>query len=166
MLAKLVPDIQKTAELVQEINAASREQTMGSDQINVAIQQLNQVIQQNAGAAEEMSATAEELSAQAEQLQEGISHFKVDGVAQKTEPAAVWSSLRQAKPVAVPKIGMYKPAVASAVPAKAIGEGWGEERASAQSRKPAAFQAHRSSGVILTMPKGAGDARDDEFEKF
>ncbi|HEY5999041.1 MAG TPA: methyl-accepting chemotaxis protein, partial [bacterium] len=69
MLAKLVPDIQKTAELVQEISAASKEQTSGADQINSSIQQLNQVIQQNAGAAEEMASTAEELSSQAEQLQ-------------------------------------------------------------------------------------------------
>jgi len=77
MLAKLVPDIQKTAELVQEISAASKEQTTGADQINSAIQQLNQVIQQNAGAAEEMSSTSEELSAQAEQLQSAIAFFKV-----------------------------------------------------------------------------------------
>src|SRR3990172_794548 len=77
MLAKLVPDIQKTAELVQEISAASKEQTMGAEQINGAIQQLNQVIQQNAGAAEEMSSTAEELSSQAEQLQSTIAFFKV-----------------------------------------------------------------------------------------
>jgi methyl-accepting chemotaxis protein len=73
MLAKLVPDIQKTAELVQEISAASKEQTTGADQINSSIQQLNQVIQQNAGAGEEMSSTAEELSSQAEQLQSTIS---------------------------------------------------------------------------------------------
>ncbi len=78
MLAKLVPDIQKTSELVQEISAASKEQTSGADQINGAIQQLNQVIQQNAGAAEEMSSTAEELSSQAQQLQGTISFFKVD----------------------------------------------------------------------------------------
>jgi methyl-accepting chemotaxis protein len=78
MLAKLVPDIQKTAELVQEISAASKEQTTGADQISVAIQQLNQVIQQNAGAAEEMASTAEELSSQADQLQSTISFFKVD----------------------------------------------------------------------------------------
>ena len=77
MLAKLVPDIQKTAELVQEISAASKEQTMGADQINSSIQQLNQVIQQNAGAGEEMSSTAEELSSQAEQLQSTISFFKI-----------------------------------------------------------------------------------------
>ncbi len=78
MLAKLVPDIQKTAELVQEISAASKEQTSGSAQINSAIQQLNHVIQQNAGATEEISATAEELSSQAEQLRGTIAFFKVE----------------------------------------------------------------------------------------
>jgi methyl-accepting chemotaxis protein len=77
MLNRLVPDIQKTAELVQEISASSREQDTGASQINKAIQQLDQVIQQNAGAAEEMSSTAEQLSSQAEQLQSTISFFKV-----------------------------------------------------------------------------------------
>jgi methyl-accepting chemotaxis protein len=80
MLAKLVPDIQKTAELVQEITASSKEQSSGADQINGAIQQLNQVVQQNAGAAEEMASTAEELSSQADQLQTTISFFRVDGL--------------------------------------------------------------------------------------
>ena len=79
MLARLVPDIQKTAELVQEITASSKEQSGGADQINGAIQQLNQVVQQNAGAAEEMASTAEELSSQADQLQITISFFKVNG---------------------------------------------------------------------------------------
>ncbi|SNB46530.1 methyl-accepting chemotaxis protein [Geobacter sp. DSM 9736] len=78
LLAKMVPDIQKTSELVQEISAASREQDTGAEQINKAIQQLDQVIQQNASAAEEMSSTAEELSSQAEQLQASIAFFKVD----------------------------------------------------------------------------------------
>ncbi len=77
MLNKIVPDIQKTAELVQEIAAASREQNSGVEQINQAIQQLDQVIQQNASAAEEMSSTAEELSSQAEQLQSTMAFFKV-----------------------------------------------------------------------------------------
>ncbi len=76
MLRKLVPDIQKTAELVQEISAASKEQTSGADQINSAIQQLNQVIQRNAGASEEMASTAEELSSHAQQLQMSIEYFK------------------------------------------------------------------------------------------
>ena len=47
MLSKLVPDIQRTAELVEEISAASREQNAGASQINTAIQQLDKVTQQN-----------------------------------------------------------------------------------------------------------------------
>jgi len=77
MLSKIVPDIQRTAELVQEITASSNEQNSGAEQINNAIQQLNQVIQQNASASEEMSSTAEELSSQAEFLNEAISFFKL-----------------------------------------------------------------------------------------
>ncbi|KPK01107.1 MAG: chemotaxis protein, partial [Nitrospira bacterium SG8_35_4] len=77
MLKKLVPDIQKTAELVQEINASSNEQNSGAGQINKAIQKLDQVIQQNAGAAEEMASTAEELASQAGQLQDTVSFFKI-----------------------------------------------------------------------------------------
>ncbi len=79
MLSKLVPDIQKTSELVQEISAASNEQNSGAGQINSAIQQLDSVIQQNASATEEMASTSEELASQAQQLQDTISFFKVDG---------------------------------------------------------------------------------------
>jgi methyl-accepting chemotaxis protein len=79
MLAKLVPDIQKTAELVQEISAASKEQSGGTNQINGAIQQLNRIVQQNAGAAEEMSTMSEELASQSNQLQNTISFFRIGG---------------------------------------------------------------------------------------
>ncbi len=79
MLAKLVPDIQKTAELVQEISASSKEQASGADQINASIQQMNQVVQQNAGAAEEMASTAEELASQADQLTTTMGFFKLNG---------------------------------------------------------------------------------------
>lgn len=78
MLEKLVPDIQKTAELVQEISASSNEQNAGVEQINKAIQQLDQVIQQNASATEEMASTSEELSSQAQQLQDTISFFRIN----------------------------------------------------------------------------------------
>ena len=74
----LVPNIQKTAELVQEIAASSREQDAGADQISKSIQQLDAVIQQNASASEEMASTAEELSGQSEQLAEMISFFVMD----------------------------------------------------------------------------------------
>lgn len=76
MLRKLVPDIQKTAELVQEIRTASHEQNMGAEQINKAIQQLDQITQQNSTNSEEMAATAEELAEQAEQLQKTVTFFK------------------------------------------------------------------------------------------
>ncbi|MBI2418858.1 MAG: chemotaxis protein [Ignavibacteriales bacterium] len=75
MLTKLVPDITKTAELVQEITAASNEQNTGASQINKAIQQLDQVIQQNAAASEGLSTTANDLTTQAEQLQSIMSFF-------------------------------------------------------------------------------------------
>ncbi|MFW5734180.1 MAG: methyl-accepting chemotaxis protein [Oceanidesulfovibrio sp.] len=78
MLAKLVPDIQKTAELVQEIAASTVEQDAGAEQINKAVQQLDQVIQQNASAAEEMASTSEELSSQAEQLLGSMGFFRLD----------------------------------------------------------------------------------------
>lgn len=78
MLNQIVPDIQRTADLVQEITASSREQDTGAEQINNAIQQLNEIIQQNSAASEEMAATSEELLSQAEALQNTISYFKID----------------------------------------------------------------------------------------
>ncbi len=108
MLAKLVPDIQKTAELVEEISAGSREQNVGANQINTAIQQLDKVTQQNTSAAEEMSATSEELAGQADQLQTAISYFRIDE-AETSRPQ------RQSKPAAAAK----KPSLREAVMAKA-----------------------------------------------
>ncbi|MGA2887489.1 MAG: methyl-accepting chemotaxis protein [Terracidiphilus sp.] len=75
MLDKLVPDIQRTAELVQEITAASKEQDTGAEQINKALQQLEKVIQQNASASEEMASTTEELTGQSDQLVSALSFF-------------------------------------------------------------------------------------------
>jgi methyl-accepting chemotaxis protein len=86
LLQKLVPDIRRTAELVQEISAACKEQDTGAEQINKAIQQLDQVIQQNAGASEEMASTAEQLASQAEQLQGTIAFFKFEEFAPVSRP--------------------------------------------------------------------------------
>ena len=94
LIDNIIPDIQRTAELVQEINAASNEQTSGADQVNRAIQQLDEVIQQNASVAEEMSSTAEELTAQAQAMQDSVIVFKVE----QTTPADVRKSMhRQAE---------------------------------------------------------------------
>lgn len=78
LLEKIVPDIQKTAVLVQEIAAASLEQNSGASQVNNAIMQLNTVTQRNASASEEMSSSAEELASQAEQLKELVAFYKTD----------------------------------------------------------------------------------------
>ena len=78
VLSEMVPSISKTADLVKEISAASREQRLGLDQVNTAISQLSVATQTNAAASEELTATAEELSTQANQLQEMMQFFKTD----------------------------------------------------------------------------------------
>jgi len=75
LLDSILPEIQKTSELIQEITASSAEQSSGADQINTAMSQLDKVIQQNAGAAEELASTAEELSAQSASLQSMMQFF-------------------------------------------------------------------------------------------
>ena len=74
----MVPAIRKTADLVQEMSAASSEQSSGVGQINSAVGQVNQTTQQNASSSEELAATSEEMSSQAEQLQQTMSFFKLD----------------------------------------------------------------------------------------
>jgi methyl-accepting chemotaxis protein len=80
LLNELVPAIRKTAELVQEVAAASREQAAGVAQMNKAVSQVDQVTQRNASAAEELTSTAEELAAQAESLQQLMAFFRVAGM--------------------------------------------------------------------------------------
>jgi methyl-accepting chemotaxis protein len=77
VIRAIVPDIQKTAELVREIAVGSREQTSGVEQIDKALAQLDQVIQQNASAAEQLASMAEELSGQAESMKGALRFFKV-----------------------------------------------------------------------------------------
>jgi methyl-accepting chemotaxis protein len=77
LLGQIVPSINKTSDLVQEISAASEEQSEGVDQINSAMGQLNTITQQNASSSEELSATAEEMSSQAQQLQSVMSFFTI-----------------------------------------------------------------------------------------
>jgi methyl-accepting chemotaxis protein len=78
LLDAMLPSINKTSDLVQEISAASEEQASGVGQINTAMNQLNQITQQNASSSEQLAATSEELSSQAEQLQQTMSFFRID----------------------------------------------------------------------------------------
>ena len=77
LLDRMVPNIRKTSDLVQEITAASEEQSAGVGQINAAVGQMSQTTQQNAASSEELAATAEEMSSQAEQLQQAMAFFKL-----------------------------------------------------------------------------------------
>ena len=77
LLDQMVPNIRKTSDLVQEITAASEEQSAGVGQINAAVGQLSQTTQQNASSSEELAATAEEMSSQAEQLQQTMGFFRL-----------------------------------------------------------------------------------------
>jgi methyl-accepting chemotaxis protein len=86
IMSQIIPDIQQTAQLVQEIAASCVEQSHGAGQISIAMRHLDQVVQQNAAAAEQMASTSEELSAQASALQSSIAFFRIGDPG--TEPAA------------------------------------------------------------------------------
>ncbi|MBF0182878.1 MAG: methyl-accepting chemotaxis protein [Magnetococcales bacterium] len=88
MLSKLVPEIQKTADQVQNIAQVSREQDQSAEQINRSMQHMDQAIQRNAGTSEEMAATSEQLSAQADALQEAIAFFKTESAASGNRPSS------------------------------------------------------------------------------
>jgi methyl-accepting chemotaxis protein len=137
MLARLVPDIRQTSDLVQEISASSKEQSASAQQINDAIQVLNQVIQRNAGSAEEMASTAEELSSQSEMLLRTMTFFKVAKGAKGGEEAP-HQEARRPFPTARPL-----PGALSLV----------------RQSKPAGAKIHLASPV-------AADSRDMEFERF
>jgi methyl-accepting chemotaxis protein len=85
ILQRLVPNSQKTAELVQEISVANSEQYSGAEQINKAIQQLDQIVQQNSATAEQIAASAEEFAQQSELLQEAARFFSVKEVGTSLE---------------------------------------------------------------------------------
>lgn len=105
-LQELVPAIRRTADLVQEVAAASREQASGLAQINQAMSQVDQVTQRTASAAEELASTSEEMAAQAESLQELVGFFRVGdswSSASATHPAA-HPATHPASPAAAPRL--------------------------------------------------------------
>lgn len=142
LMMTLVPEIEKTAQLVQEIAAASIEQNAGADQVNSAIQQLNQVTQQNAAASEEMATSSEELASQADQLLEIVSYFKLDEVKarQQTKTTPLKSLVN--KPLVKTRSTTSAPATRKTVTPNA-------------PRK-------ESKGVALHL----GQSSDDEYERF
>jgi methyl-accepting chemotaxis protein len=157
LLNAIVPAIQKTADLVQEINAASSEQKNGADQINKAIQQLDQVIQQNAAAAEEMSSTAGDLNGQAEQLQTAVAFFKTGNTGGRTDKKHGRQISSRPMADSRDRGGMKK----LALPQKTA-----EKRPAPMAPRP--VQAEKAAGYSLDMADGRGkrDVQDSEFERY
>ena len=137
MLEKMVPDIRKTAELVQEISAASKEQNAGAGQINQAIAQLDQVVQQNASSAEEVSSTAQALAGQAQLLLNSMRFFKSKPTGGKDRQKAL-----PAGEQAVPSD--------SAAPEEDIGQHPPEDE----------------TDTLMNMQGAVNDSLDETFERF
>lgn len=158
MLAKLVPDIQKTAELVQEISAASSEQNSGADQINKAVQQLDQVIQQNASASEQvastsevLTSTSEDLASQAEQLRKTMRFFKIDNASRKTADYTEEDGVAQ------------KSGTEGRSPENKNGREIGEQDSDAKSGK----RAGKTAGYdAKTDDEGEWEEYDSDFERY
>jgi methyl-accepting chemotaxis protein len=138
MLNELVPDIQRTADLVQEIAAACTEQDAGAEQINLALQQLDQVVQHNASASEQMAATSEELAGQAEILQSAMEFFNIGSGWDEEEP----------QPAVVQVGTARRPQLVATEPPQPIGP--------SRSRR-------EWDGAVAAR---AADTEQDEFERF
>jgi methyl-accepting chemotaxis protein len=149
-ILQVVPDINKTADLVAEISAASREQSVGVDQIARAITQLDTVIQQNASASEEMASMAEELSGQAEQLASAIAFFKIED---------------QSGPVSR-KASTSKKAAASDVKPHQVKIAHTIQNIAEKPAKPVPGTPSGKTGIILRLDKSKDSPSDADFEEF
>jgi methyl-accepting chemotaxis protein len=146
LLGKILPDVQKTSELVQEITAASREQDAGATQINKAVQQLDQVIQQNAASSEETSTTSDELAGQASQLQTAIAFFKIDGSPLTTTRAPAKHLVQHTTLTHASRLSPRRKAT--------------EKR---EAPKPAGASGDHHKGMTISLN---GDREDNDFEAF
>jgi len=143
IMQAIVPDVQKTAGLVQEIAAASREQGSGIEQINKAMIQFDSVVQQNASASEELASMSEELSGQSEQLASAIEFFKIGGAG-----------------AAAPRAAGSEAAPGRGARAKALQEPQAEAEAKGRPAK---------RSLALAKPqadRGASRVADSDFEEF
>ncbi len=88
LLKGIIPDIEKTSDLVREISAASSEQSSGIGQINSAVQQLNDITQKYAASAEELAATSQQLAAKSQELRESVGYFKLSDKVMNTSASS------------------------------------------------------------------------------
>ncbi len=166
LISRLIPDIQKTAELVSEINSASVEQTTGANQISSAVDQFGTIVQENAAASEQLASTSEELAAQTEHLRGIVTQImtgETETVSeQKQQPA---ESKKAAEPAvkkrrsftSVPSNGYQKPAKQQ--------NGQLNGHNGAMPITAARIQNNHSDGFDYEMAN-ARDEIDHQFEKI
>ena len=184
-IAALIPEIKRTAELVQEISAASNEQNSGAEQINAAIMQLDKVVQQNASASEESASMSEELAGQAEQMQATMKFFtvkekaketaRVEGkmlsasVAKPTAPTAPKATVTQPAPNLAKKSAKAPTPVAEPQPVVADKSSAGKNAAekSSADKGPSRLPLTGIHIVLDEEVKQSGkDAIDSDFQEF
>jgi methyl-accepting chemotaxis protein len=150
VISTIVPDIRKTAELVQEIASASHEQSLGIEQIQKAMAQLDTVIQQNATASEEMAGMSEELTGEAENLKQTMSYFNVTD---KGGDSSLKPESETKKPVTSDTRAVYKRMTTAR----------GETRtAPKQLKKPTVARY----GIVPVDQSRSGEKVDPDFEEF
>lgn len=172
MLNRIVPDIQRTADLVQEISSACSEQNTGADQINRAMMQLDQVVQQNASAAEEMASTSEELQGQAEQLQKAIAFFRTgNGNGDRAGRTGKAENLLTRERAPVEGVRTTLPETKSRIANSPVHTGKNlaapKPTNGGSSKFPTPQEAGTVKGVDIDLgTEGRGDAEDEEFERY
>ncbi|ULQ58916.1 methyl-accepting chemotaxis protein [Brucepastera parasyntrophica] len=154
-IAGLIPEIRRTAELVQEISASSNEQNSGADQINTALLQLDKVVQQNASASEESASMSEELASQAEQMQATMEFFRIDDSAHSRKAALPQGSNKRYGSSSV-----SKPVITTKSSRKAI------DSDDSSDYKPLPY----SGGIHLALDDNPSSSKpdgiDDDFQEF
>jgi len=151
MLEELVPNIQRTADLVQEISASTREQNIGAEQINDAIRELDRVIQQNAASADSAASTSVDLASRSDDLQRAISFFKVDA----SQPVPRAAASRDA-PIATDR----KPGAVKRPPQAPAKQASADQAPSRENEHPTARDASANK------PSASHDGFDPDLEEM
>lgn len=172
MLGQLVPNIQKTADLVQEISAASREQSTGTTQINSSIHELDRVIHQNADAAREAASTSDELAARSAELKAAIEYFNLGATARGRRAAPTRSAVVAPAPVTAvasksPEPARKAPIVSRHAKVDAPVAKRVAVAAPVETAKPArSAPVAEASGGGFSLDLGADDVSDDDFKAY
>jgi methyl-accepting chemotaxis protein len=145
LLEQVIPEIEKTTQLVREIATSSQEQNSGIAQITDAVQGLNEIIQQYAASAEEMASTSQNLAAQSIELKESVSYFKIDDANDNKKSSQRPQTQRQQT---TQRTQAQKPAAAK--PASTVPNKY---TTADNKPKPAALNTHVPGKDNITLPK-------------